>query len=76
MKMAQYWESQEQRWHEKYLEAEQMIDQLESKVWNQASRIDTLEAALRKISEINNKRDRFSDQIDGIIIAALGEGNV
>lgn len=51
MKMAQYWESQEQRWHEKYLEAEQMIDQLESKVWNQASRIDTLEGALREIAE-------------------------
>lgn len=76
MKMAQYWSAQENRWHEKYIEAEKIIDQLEMKVWNQASRIDALEAALRKISEINNKRDRFSDQIDGIIIAALGEGNV
>jgi len=76
MKMAQYWESQEQRWHEKYLEAEQMIDQLESKVWNQASRVDTLEAALRKISEINNKRDRFSSEIDGVVVAALGDTDV
>ena len=76
MKMAQYWSAQENRWHEKYIEAEKIIDQLEMTVWNQASRIDALEAALRKISEINNKRDRFSDQIDGIIIAALGEGNV
>ena len=76
MKMAQYWESQEQRWHEKYLEAEQMIDQLESKVWNQASRIDTLEAALRKISETNNKRDRFSSEIDRVVVAALGDTDV
>jgi predicted RNase H-like nuclease (RuvC/YqgF family) len=76
MKMAQYWESQEQRWHEKYLEAEQMIDQLESKVWNQASRIDTLEGALRKIVEINNKRDRFSNEIDQIAIEVLGDANV
>ena len=76
MKMAAYWEAQENRWHERYIEAEKLIDQLESKVWNQASRIDTLEVSLRNISEINNKRDRFSDQIDGIIIAALGETNV
>ena len=76
MKMAAYWEAQENRWHERYIEAEKLIDQLESKVWNQASRIDTFEVSLRKISEINNKRDRFSDQIDGIIIAALGETNV
>jgi len=76
MKMAAYWESQENRWHERYIEAEKLIDQLELKVWNQASRIDFLEGALREIAKVNNKRDRFSDQIDGIIIAALGEGNV
>lgn len=76
MKMAAYWEAQENRWHEQYLNAEKMIDQLESKVWDQASRIDTLEAALRKISEINNKRDRFSDEIDGFVIAALGDTDV
>ena len=76
MKMAQYFAAQEERWHEKYIEAEKLVDHLEAKVWNQASRIEFLEASLRKISEINNKRDRFSDQIDGIIIAALGETNV
>jgi hypothetical protein len=53
--------------------AEKSIDQLETKVWNQASRIEFLEGALREIAKVNNKRDRFSDQIDGIIIAALGE---
>lgn len=76
MKMAAYWEAQENRWHERYIEAEKLIDQLEAKAWNQASRIDFLEGALREIAKVNNKRDRFSDQIDGIIIAALGEENV
>jgi NAD-dependent DNA ligase len=76
MKMAQYFAAQEQRWHEKYIEAEKLVDQLEAKVWNQASRIDFLEGALREITKVNNKRDRFSDQIDGIVIAALGETNV
>ncbi|CAB4156379.1 hypothetical protein UFOVP1417_32 [uncultured Caudovirales phage] len=76
MKMAAYWEAQENRWHEQYLNAEKMIDQLETKIWDQASRIEFLEGALREIAKVNNKRDRFSDQIDGIIIAALGEGNV
>jgi predicted RNase H-like nuclease (RuvC/YqgF family) len=46
MKMAQYWEAQENRWHDKYVEAEGRVDQLETKVWEQASRIETLEAAL------------------------------
>ena len=76
MKMAAYWEAQENRWHERYIESEKMIDQLESKVWNQASRIDTLEGALRKIIEINNKRDRFSNEIDQIAIEVLGDTDV
>ena len=76
MKMAAYWEAQENRWHERYIEAEKLIDHLESKVWNQASRIDTLEASLRKISEINNKRDRFSAEIDWVVVAALGDTDV
>lgn len=76
MKMAQYWSAQEERWHEKYIEAEKVVDKLENKIWNQASRIEFLEGALREITKVNNKRDRFSDQIDGIVIAALGEGNV
>jgi len=76
MKMAQYFAAQEQRWHEKYIEAEKVLDQLENKIWEQASEVEFLKGALRSIAKINNKRDRFSDQIDGIIIAALGETNV
>jgi len=76
MRMAQYWEAQENRWHDKYVEAEGRVDQLENKIWEQASRIEFLEGALREITKVNNKRDRYSDQIDGIIIAALGENNV
>jgi transposase len=76
MKMAQYFAAQEQRWHEKYIEAEKVVDHLESKIWDQASRVEFLEGALREIAKVNNKRDRFSDQIDGIVIAALGENNV
>jgi len=76
MKMAQYWEAQENRWHDKYVEAEQRVDQLENKIWEQASRIEFLEGALRQIVKVNNKRDRYSSEIDGIVIAALGENNV
>jgi hypothetical protein len=76
MKMAQYWEAQENRWHDKYIEAEGRVDQLETRIFEQASWIEFLEGAMREIAKVNNKRDRFSDQIDGIIIAALGEGNV
>jgi len=47
------------------MESEKLIDQLEAKIW-------VFEEALQKISKINNKRDRFSDEIDGIVIAALG----
>jgi hypothetical protein len=35
-----------------------------------------MEDALRKIVEINNKRDRYSDEIDRIALEALGETNV
>jgi|GEM_PF-4675635 len=76
MKQAHYWETQENRWHQQYLEAEKLIDNLEGKVWEQTSRIEFLEGALREIAKVNNKRDRFSDHIDGIVIAALGENNV
>jgi len=76
MKMAQYWEAQENRWHDKYIEAEGLIDQLEVKIWEQASENELLKAVLRSIAHINNKRDRFSDQIDQIIIGILGDENV
>jgi len=35
--------------------------------------IEKLETALREIAKINNQRDRFSADIDAIIINALGE---
>jgi hypothetical protein len=58
------------------MESEKLIDQIEVKIWEQASRIEFLEGALREVAKVNNKRDRFSDQIDGIVINALGETNV
>jgi len=36
-------------------------------------RIEKLETALREVAKINNQRDRFSSDIDAIIINALGE---
>jgi len=63
-KQAHYWQIQEDRWHQQYLEAEKTIDQLDTRVW-------ALQAALQEISKINNKRDRYSDEIDGIISKAL-----
>lgn len=63
-----YWQKQEQRWHEKYIELEGMTDKLEMKIWE-------LQDALRNVSEINNKRDRFSSEIDAIIVKALGGAN-
>ena len=76
MKMAQYFAAQEQRWYEKYIDAERVIDQLEEMVARRVGRIVFLEDALREISKINSKRDRYSDEIDGLIIAALGETDV
>ena len=75
-KQAHYWQMQEDRWHDQYVVAEKHIDELETKVWKQASRIAMLEGALQKISAINSKRDRFSGEIDGVIFDALKDGNV
>jgi len=36
-------------------------------------RIEALEAAMQEIADLNNKRDRFSSEIDTIITRALGE---
>ena len=76
IKQAHYWQMQEDRWHDQYLAAENTIDELETKAWNQSSRIETLEAALRKVSTINNQRDRFSSEIDGVVVEALRDANV
>ena len=40
------------------------------------SRIEFLEGALQEIAKVNNKRDRFSNEIDQIAIEVLGEKNV
>jgi len=42
---------------------------------NVGGHIEKLETALREIAKINNRRDRFSSEIDAIIINALGEKN-
>ena len=39
-----------------------------------ASHIEKLETALHEVAKINNQRDRFSADIDTIIVNALGEG--
>ena len=62
VKQATYWEAQEQKWYEHYLRSEGVVSKMED--------------ALRKIAEINNKRDRYSDEIDRIVLEALGETNV
>jgi predicted RNase H-like nuclease (RuvC/YqgF family) len=49
MKMAQYWEAQENRWHDKYIEAEKTINDLEVKVGDQICRIEDLEEYLEEI---------------------------
>jgi hypothetical protein len=41
----------------------------------QDDRIEKLEAALAEIAKINNRRDRFSSEIDAIIVNALGDKN-
>jgi len=76
VKQATYWEAQEQRWHNQYLEAEKMIDHLEMKVDEQKTRMKFLEDTLLEIFKENNKSNRFNDAIDGIIFAALGGGHV
>ena len=76
MKQAHYWEAQEQRWHNQYLEAEKMIDHLEMKVDEQKTRMKFLEDTLLEISKENNRCPRFNDAIDGIILAAMGGGHV
>ena len=59
MKMAHYWEQQEQRWHEQYLDAEKMNNEMES--------------ALRSIEDLAFKhiddaaiRDQISKIVDSV----------
>ena len=50
-------------------------DPLKSELNKAADRIEKLVTALHEVAKINNKRDRFSADIDAIIINALGEQN-
>ena len=59
MKMAHYWEQQEQRWHDQYIQAEKIIDEMET--------------ALRKIEDLAFKhihdaeaRDEVSKIVDAV----------
>jgi len=59
MNMAHYWEKQEQRWYEQYLQAEKTIDEMES--------------AIRKIEDLAFKhiqdaavRDQISEIVDTV----------
>ena len=42
---------------------------------NVGGHIEKLETALWEVAKINNRRDRFSSEIDAIIVNALGEKN-
>ena len=48
-------------------------DPLKSELNKAADRIEKLVTALHEVAKINNQRDRFSSDIDAIIINALGE---
>lgn len=50
-------------------------DPLKSELNKAADHIERLETALREVASINNRRDRFSSDIDTIIVNALGEEN-
>ena len=49
-------------------------DPLKSELNKAADRIEKLVTALHEVAKINNQRDRFSADIDTIIVNALGEG--
>jgi hypothetical protein len=42
---------------------------------NVGDHIEKLGTALREVAKINNQRDRFSSDIDAIIVKLLGEQN-
>ena len=48
---------------------------LKSELNKAADRIEKLVTALHEVAKINNQRDRFSADIDTIIVNALGEQN-
>lgn len=64
VKQAHYWQAQEQRWYEQYLEAEKMIDHLET--INYESKL-SLHEALIELGE----PDPSLVVIQGIIVSIL-----
>lgn len=48
-------------------------DPLKSELNQAADRIEKLVRALHDVAKINNHRDRFSPEIDIVIVRALGE---
>ena len=50
-------------------------DPLKSELNKAADHIEKLTTALREVAKINNGRDRFSSEIDAIIVNALGMKN-
>lgn len=52
---------------------ETFYDPLKLELNAAADRIEKLVIALHDVARLNNERDRFSSEIDAIIIAALGE---
>jgi hypothetical protein len=59
MNMAHYWEKQEQRWYEQYLQAEKTIDEMESAI----RQIEDL--AFKHIQDAA-ERDQISKIVDGV----------
>jgi len=58
--------------------AKEMAEHDEPPSWHQpiveaADEIEKLRAALNKISKLNARRDRYSQEVEDVIIAALGE---
>lgn len=43
--------------------------------WDLHWKLRKVEDALREIAKVNNRRDRFSSEIDAIILNALGDEN-
>jgi hypothetical protein len=56
-------------------ELEQSLATTFQNFMDEGLRAEKLEAAMQEIADLNNKRDRFSSEIDTIITRALGEKN-
>ena len=54
---------------------EKSIELWREEAWRLHAKLRKMEDALHEVAKINNQRDRFSADIDAIIINALGEKN-